>query len=109
MCVENKIKAALLDLIVEYSGQETSITDLVNKYAEKLLPLCEQVYDQSTHKRYYLSGVLEDGSEHFLVSALSEERALKDAQSYLTGHWKFTKIIITTANGYFKKEVLRGE
>lgn len=109
MCVENEIKSLLVDMLVENSERAVSVTDLVNKYSAKLLPICERVYEQANNHRYYLSGVLEDGEEYFLVSALSEKRAVEDAEKYLSGHWKFSKILITTADGSYKKEVVRGQ
>lgn len=109
MCVENEIKALLVDMLVENAEHSVTVSDLVNKYSAKLLPICERVYEQSNNHRYYLTGVSENGDEYFLVSALSVERALKDAEKYLSGHWKFSKILITTADGSYKKEVVRGQ
>lgn len=107
MSLENEIKATLLDLLVEHSEHTKPVTELVDEYSKKILPLVRQV-DVSNYQRYYLTGVLEDGGEFFMTTAIDEKKALKNANTYLSGHWNFNKIIITTLDGSYKKVIERG-
>lgn len=107
MTLENEIKATLLDLLVEHSEHNKPATELVEEYSKKILPLARQV-DASNYQRYYITGVYSDGVESFLTTAIDEEKALKNANTYLSGHWNFDKVVITTLDGGYKKVVERG-
>ena len=109
MTMKTEYQALLLDLLVEHSELTLSMTDIINKYADKLVALQETTLNKDNNHRYYLTGVLPNNSQRFLTTTLSEDTAMDHSKRYLQGHWKFKKIIITTADESFKKEIVRGE
>lgn len=109
MTMRTEYQALLLDLLVENSEQALSMTDIINKYSDKLMELQDTTLCSKNNHRYYLTGVLPDGEERGLTTALNQERAEKDANEYLSGTYPYVKIVITVADESFKKEIVRGQ
>lgn len=109
MTMKTEYQALLLDLLVEHSEQALSMTDIINKYADKLMELQEYALSSENNHRYYLTGILPNGGKRDLTTALDQERAEKDANEYLSGKYSYVKIVITTADESFKKEIVRGQ
>jgi hypothetical protein len=105
--LENEIKATLLDLLVAHSEHDKPTTELVEEYTKKILPLAHMV-NAENYQRYYITGVSDEGVETFLTTAIDQKKALEDAGEYLSGHWKFDKIVITTLDGKYREVVERG-
>lgn len=108
MTMKTEYQALLLDLLVEHSEQNLSMTGIINKYSDKLMELQEHSLNSKNNHRYYLTGFLPDGTGRFLTTALNQKRAEEDANKYLEGYWGFAKIVITVADESFKKEIVRG-
>lgn len=105
--IKNRVKSVILEMLSECCESVEGSESWIDSYVEKLI----SIYNKPENTRFYLDGISVNNEKYFLISALSEEKAVEDANSYLKGNPKLKKIVISTLSDedYCKIVVREGD